>query len=237
LGIIKAHILKAAGIGESTLDSMIGDELLNRANPSIGLAAHHGIIDVRITAKASSEAEADVMIAAMETEIREKIGEFIYGVNDEKLEAVLLNLTYKHGLRLAVVEAGIQNAIIEKLKKVDKDAVHYNVVAANPEDAKQELEIEGEGRSLRQLAETIAVRIAEWDRAAAGIAILSLPDVDERADVEEASAIAIYINETGEMKSRIYGFGGKNPITSEWLSTWAMAYVWRALKEKYEKLG
>ena len=36
---------------------------MNQSNPSIGLAAHHGVIDIRITAKASTEEEADVMLA------------------------------------------------------------------------------------------------------------------------------------------------------------------------------
>src|SRR5664279_3009250 len=38
--VIKAKILKAAGIGESALDEMIGKELLEASNPTVGLAAH-----------------------------------------------------------------------------------------------------------------------------------------------------------------------------------------------------
>ncbi len=52
--IIKAKILKVAGIGESALDELIGKELLEAANPTVGLAAHSGQIDVRITAKAEN---------------------------------------------------------------------------------------------------------------------------------------------------------------------------------------
>jgi nicotinamide-nucleotide amidase len=236
LGIIKAHILKAAGIGESTLDAMIGDDLLNSSNPSIGLAAHHGIIDVRITAKASSEAEADAMIAMVEADVRAKIGEYIYGVNEEELEGVLIALLEKQKLCIAVAEAGLDNAVIAKLENAKGQSVLVeSYVAANPDEARAVFGISG--LSLRQTAEAIAKNIAERNKAVAGIAILSLPDVDEKADNEEASAIAIYMNETGEMKSRVYGFGGKNPVTREWLSRWAMAYVWRLLKENYEKLG
>jgi nicotinamide-nucleotide amidase len=235
LGIIKAHILKAAGIGESTLDEMLGDVLLNNPNPSIGLAAHHGIIDVRITAKASTGDEADVLIAEMEKAIREKVGEYIFGTNEEKLEGVLVALLQKHGLRLAIAEAGLDDAAIAKIEAANGQSVLVEAYSAgHPDEASMAFALSHE-MSLRQSAENIARLIAERNAAAAGIAILSLPDVDEKADVEEASAIALYVN--GELKSRVYGFGGKNPITREWLSRWAMAYVWRSLKEQYEKLG
>jgi nicotinamide-nucleotide amidase len=234
LGIIKAHTLKTAGIGESTLDSMLGDELLNNPNPSIGLAAHHGVIDVRITAKSSTEVEADALIAGMEQDVRAKVGDYIFGTNDEELEGVLIALLRKYDLSLAIAEAGIDEAAIAKILVANGQSILARSYSAeHPDEARSTFKIEG--LSLRQSAEHIAKTIAEANGAAAGIAILSLPDVDEKADVEEASAIALYVN--GEIKSRIYGFGGKNPITRDWLSRWALAYVWRLLKEHYEKLG
>ena len=58
-GTIKARVLRTAGIGESLLDSQIGNELLQANNPTVGLAAHTGQVDIRITAKADSETQAD----------------------------------------------------------------------------------------------------------------------------------------------------------------------------------
>jgi len=62
---IKARTLHTCGIGESALDAQIAD-LEESTNPTIGLAAHPGQSDIRITAKADSEAEADALIAEME---------------------------------------------------------------------------------------------------------------------------------------------------------------------------
>src|SRR3990172_10571711 len=54
--IIKVRLLHTAGAGEADIDESIGDfELL--ANPTVGLAAHSGIVDIRIAAKARTEAE------------------------------------------------------------------------------------------------------------------------------------------------------------------------------------
>ena len=59
--MIKARVIHTAGVGESQIDDMIGElELLN--NPTVGLAAFSGQVDVRITAKAESAEEAEKLI-------------------------------------------------------------------------------------------------------------------------------------------------------------------------------
>ena len=55
---IKARVLRTCAVGESDIDRAIGD-LMTLANPTVGLAAHSGQTDVRITAKADTEAEAE----------------------------------------------------------------------------------------------------------------------------------------------------------------------------------
>jgi nicotinamide-nucleotide amidase len=67
-GVIKARVLRTAGIGESALDAAIGNEILQASNPTVGLAAHAGQVDVRITAKAESVDQADHMIAEVEAQ-------------------------------------------------------------------------------------------------------------------------------------------------------------------------
>ena len=58
LGTIKASVLHAAGVGESQVDEWIGD-LETLINPTVGLLAHPGQVDIRVTAKAGSQEEAD----------------------------------------------------------------------------------------------------------------------------------------------------------------------------------
>lgn len=102
-GMIKARVLHVAGMGESVIDEHVGEfELL--ANPTVGLAAHNGMVDVRITAKADRVEQADEIIAGVEKTIRERLGKAIYGADDETLEAATLNALAEHGLKLTVVE-------------------------------------------------------------------------------------------------------------------------------------
>jgi len=63
--VIKVRTLHVSGIGEGALDDRVGD-LEELGNPTVGLTAHSGIVDVRIAVKAGSPAEAGQMIAEVE---------------------------------------------------------------------------------------------------------------------------------------------------------------------------
>ncbi len=113
-GIIKTRTLHTAGAGESQIDERIGD-LETRSNPTVGLSAHAGQVDVRITAKADSEEEANQLIAPVEAELRERLGDWIYGADEDALEgAALANVTQK-GWKLIVVEAGLSGNLTQRL--------------------------------------------------------------------------------------------------------------------------
>ncbi|MBU2612024.1 MAG: CinA family nicotinamide mononucleotide deamidase-related protein [Chloroflexi bacterium] len=119
--VIKIRTLHTAGVGESAIDEKIGD-LESNANPTVGLTAHSGIVDIRIAAKARSMAEAGRMIAEVEAEIRQRLGQVIFGVDDDTLEGVTLQAVAKRGWSLACLEAGLGGALIERLARVQNPA-------------------------------------------------------------------------------------------------------------------
>ena len=125
-GLIKTRLVHTAGVGESQIDDLIGDlEMLN--NPTVGLAAHSGQVDVRITAKAETEEIADEMIAEVERQLIERLGSWIYGADQDRLEEVALRAVARHGWSLAVLEYGLDGALINRLS----DAAHRPSNAAH----------------------------------------------------------------------------------------------------------
>lgn len=112
--IIKIRILHCAGLGEGMIDEKI-DDLETLSNPTVGLAAHTGVVDIRIAAKAESEAEADKMIAAVETQIRERLGNFVFGADEDNLEDVVLNEVAKRGWTLVGIESGLNGLLARKI--------------------------------------------------------------------------------------------------------------------------
>jgi len=105
-GVIKSKVLHTCGIGESRIDQLVGD-LMRQSNPTVGLAAHPGQTDVRITAKADDESTVDRLIAHAETELRSRLEDFIYGTDHQTLEEVTVRLLQQHGKTISLAEANL----------------------------------------------------------------------------------------------------------------------------------
>lgn len=130
-GIIKARIIHTAGAGESQIDDLIGDlEAFN--NPTVGLAAHTGQVDVRITAKAESEEEADALIKPLEETLRQRLGEWVYGADQETLENVAMRAVARQGWKLVVVEAGLQGNLIRRLAAIEAPFLGGEMLTETP---------------------------------------------------------------------------------------------------------
>jgi hypothetical protein len=75
-------------------------------------------VDVRITAKADSEAEADRLIHGVEEELRRRLKDWIYGADEDTLEVVALKNLQRKGWKLVVVEAGLNGELTRRLAAV-----------------------------------------------------------------------------------------------------------------------
>jgi competence/damage-inducible protein CinA-like protein len=130
-GTIKARLLHTAGVGESQIDDLIGD-LEKLSNPTVGLAAHSGQVDVRITAKANSESEADALICPVEETLRQRLGSWIYGADQDTLEEVALKTITDKGWALTVVESGLNGSLIRRLAGVQGPFLGGQVLTESP---------------------------------------------------------------------------------------------------------
>ena len=124
--VTKIRILRTCAVGESNVDRVIGD-LMTTKNPTIGLAAHAGQSDVRITAKADTETEADTLIAPLEAEVRRRLGVAIYGAEKETVPEVIGGLLLKKKLQLGLVDTLTGGLLARNLS----DAGFGDLITAN----------------------------------------------------------------------------------------------------------
>lgn len=129
--IIKSRHLHTVGAGESQIDDRISD-LEELSNPTVGLAAHSGQVDVRITAKAETEELAIDLIRPVEDTLRSRLGDWIYGNDQETLEEVSLRSLSTHNWTLAVLEAGLGGNLVSRLTKAKGPFLSGQVLIGDP---------------------------------------------------------------------------------------------------------
>ena len=107
--VIKSRVLRTWGQTESGLAEILAEriEALDEpGNPTLAFQAS-GIegIKVRITAKATGEGQAEKILADEEARVRSILGDVIFGVDNQTMEAVAINMLRERGLSLGMAES------------------------------------------------------------------------------------------------------------------------------------
>ena len=168
--ITKVRVLRTCAVGESNIDRVIGD-LMTMNNPTVGLAAHTGQTDVRITAKAESEEEADVLIAGVEEELRRRLGVAIYGVGKETVPEVVGCLIDEMDLKLGVIDTLTKGQLARDLNEAGfAQLVTTDLNLAGPREAREHLDSDSNKGDPPGLAASLARQVTPEDGL--GIAML-----------------------------------------------------------------
>jgi nicotinamide-nucleotide amidase len=102
--VLFTRILRVAGLGESTVEERL-DPLLHSDNPTIATYAKSDAVDVRISAKAATEDQAQALVTDMEARARALLGAHVFGVDRDTPQSVALALLIERGLTLATMES------------------------------------------------------------------------------------------------------------------------------------
>ncbi len=102
---IVSRTLRFCGVGEAALETLLEDIINAQTNPTVAPYAKVAECHIRVTARATSEEEAAALIAPVEAAIRERAGQYIYGIDEQTLEEVVGLMLRERGLALAVAES------------------------------------------------------------------------------------------------------------------------------------
>jgi nicotinamide-nucleotide amidase len=102
---IYSRVLRIFGIGESSVEEITKDLLLQQKNPTIAPLASMGEVTLRITAKAPSREEGEALILPVQEEIKKRLGNSVYGYDDDRMESVVVSLLRSKGCTLAAAES------------------------------------------------------------------------------------------------------------------------------------
>ncbi len=137
---IRSRTLKACGITESALDETISDLVRLSRNPTIAVLAYPDEIHIRLTVKTESELEGDRLLDDLETTIRTRLGEFLFGRDEERLEEVVGRLLLGAKATVAVAESCTGGLVCHRLTNLPGSSAYFirgEVVYSN--DVKERL--------------------------------------------------------------------------------------------------
>lgn len=119
--VIHYRVLKIVGVGESAVDDRIGHLIANSSNPTVGVLALPGQVDVRIAAKAPNKNEAMKLIAPVEAEVRGLLGNAIFAADGETMEHVVGRLLRQQNRTVAVYEDITCGQLAERLQTASSE--------------------------------------------------------------------------------------------------------------------
>ena len=115
--VIASHSVHVFGRGEAAVAEMIAD-LTENSNPTAAPYAKEGEMFVRVTAKAATQAEADALCAPVVEEIRRRVGSFVYSVDVDSLEALVVDALRAVGKTLATAESCTGGLLAKRITDV-----------------------------------------------------------------------------------------------------------------------
>ncbi|MGP4107055.1 competence/damage-inducible protein A [Virgibacillus sp. L01] len=117
--VIKSTMLRFIGIGESQLEDELSDIIQNQSNPTIAPLAQSEGIAIRLTAKANTQEEALSLISNTKLQIHAKVGDYIYGADEQSIEENVFNLLKAQNKYIGAAESLTGGMFTDKLIAVE----------------------------------------------------------------------------------------------------------------------
>ena len=155
--VIASRILKTWGESESglneRLDHVIG-QLETPETPTLAfLASGWNGLKVRLTAKAPTQQDCDAQLDTWEAVLRAEIDDIVFGVDDESMESVVLDLCRQRGLTLGLAESVTGGLVGARLTEVaGASDVFRGSIVSYASEVKRDLLGVGEGPVVSESA-------------------------------------------------------------------------------------
>ena len=102
--VIVSHTVRIFGISESAVDDIFAEEMNRMSNPSLAPYAKEADCLLKVTAKASTKEEAEEMCRPVIAHIKEKLGDYVYGLDIESVGEAAAQLLADNRKSLAIAE-------------------------------------------------------------------------------------------------------------------------------------
>jgi nicotinamide-nucleotide amidase len=214
--IITYRVLKVADLGESSVDDRIGPLIANSRNPTVGVLAHPGQVDVRIAAKAANLDEAMKLIEPVDAEVRRLLGRHVFATDDETLEDVVWKLLRDKGETIAVYEDLTGGLVSERLQQAGSERFVEGIISTGLASIRRLLAFSRRpdrvGDLLKEpmmLTDELAWAVRAQAQSDYGLAVHAVPDPEDNAENLARGQTFISITDGKSFKKRTYNMAGR----------------------------
>ncbi len=196
-GDLEVRTLRLHGIGESQVAELLGEPLLRATNPVVATYARHEAVDIRISARSTSDRAARDLADEAEAAVMPVLGDYVWARGGTSWAAALGDALGARGWTLATSERGTAGALVALLRGLP--SVRMAEVVTDEPGARG---VAGEPDPAAVVAEAARVR------AAAGTDVgFAVHAVDREHDVQVLIGVATPAGTRGDER-RAFQRGG-----------------------------
>ena len=217
--IIKSHVIKITGLAESVVNEKIEDILKIGGNVQMGIYPHPEEISVKITATDKSANKVNSTINKIEKNIKSRLGYYIFGYDNEKLEQVIGKLLLKKKKTLSIAESCTGGLLADRITDIPGSTKYFQigVVTYSNESKNKVLNIPIEtikehGAVSRQVASLMAKNVRLLGRSDIGIGISGIAGPTGGTKKKPVGLVYISLSTKDKTLCKEYRFLGQRNI-------------------------
>ncbi len=235
--VLKSKTFLTFGIGETFLSEMIGDEreITGENNKLAYLPSAVGV-RIRIDVKADTEDQALIKMEEIEWKLRQKIGDYIFGINDDKLEKIVGDLLQRNSLTIAFAESCTGGLLSAKITDISGSSNYFKggIVCYSNEVKTcvlgvKETTIMNYGAVSEETASELAEKIRAKMKTDIGVSITGIAGPTGATEEKPLGLVWIGYSDSKETVAKKYLFGNNRERTRLRSATAALEIIRRKL--------
>jgi competence/damage-inducible protein CinA-like protein len=213
--VILTRKIHTIGAGESTIAEILGDMMARGTNPIVNSTASNMVVSLRINARAADERSARDLIQPVEEEIVERLGDYVFGYDDDTLAGVVGQLLRERGETLAVAESCTGGWLGKMLTDISGSSDYfkggwevYSNEAKNKWLQVAKEDIDTYGAVSEPVAHQLAVRAREIAEADYGIGITGIAGPGGGTEEKPVGLVYTALADARDVEVKKYIFPG-----------------------------